>query len=333
MTIREAILSGTASAAEVHQGLGIRKAVADGLRAIDIFGAITELGVPLEFLKLDGLLGACVRVEDVTAGILVNSKPDLHMQRFTGGHELGHFVLEHEGTLDREIPLPGQTAGRDIREVEANAFATEFLMPKWLISAMAKRRNWWNRDKLTNPDVVYQLALRLAISYEATCWGLASQECIERATAENLSKVPPKTSKLRELGGTVLENPWADVWRLDPTDDGARIEAGADDLLILHLSERASAGYTWQTQMAVDHGFAIVGDSSELDRKVVGAEAQRRLVFRAPSSGLNVLVLEHRRAFEPKGKATGKFQIVVSTSGSRGAGPGAEQQRLQPSAG
>ncbi len=330
MTPREAILSGTAAASDVHQSLGIRARADDGLRAIDVFGTIDGLGLPLSFSELDGLLGACVRIEDVTAGILITTKRDLHMQRFTGAHELGHFVLEHEGSLDREIRYPGNTTGRDIREIEADAFAAEFLMPKWLISAVAKRRGWWSKQHLVTPEVVYQLALRLAISYEATCWGLASQKCIDRASAEKLAGVAPKESKLRVLGRR-LEDPRADVWHLTPGDDGAYVEAGPNDRIVLQLPERGAAGYLWQTDLAAGNGFVTIDDSSELNEKVIGAPSTRRLVLRVPPPGRHVLSLVHRRPFDASAKATNTFSIEISTNGSRGTEPDPKPRSLEPS--
>ena len=143
---RDAVLRGVSGAAEMHDAFRTREAYENGLRAIDVFDAITDLQIPLVFEALDELLGACVRVNSAAVGILVTTRRDLHMQRFTAAHELGHFVLGHEGSLDREVRMPGHTIGRDIQEVEADAFAAEFLMPKWLVKAAAQRRTWWGQD-------------------------------------------------------------------------------------------------------------------------------------------------------------------------------------------
>jgi Zn-dependent peptidase ImmA (M78 family) len=248
--VRDAILAGAGAASEFHDAFRVRDAVADGTRAIDVFEAIVDLAIPLQFAPLEGLLGACVRVNDAAVRILITSKRDLHLQRFTAAHELGHFLLQHEGSLDREVRMPGQTRGRDFREVEADAFAAEFLTPKWLMAAIAMRHGWWSVSQLSTPDIVYQLSLRLAVSYEATCWGLASQACIESRVAEKLIESPPKSSKLRALRGISLNNPWADVWCLDSKDDGALIDAGPNDLIVLTLDEQASAGYSWDTTSA-----------------------------------------------------------------------------------
>lgn len=53
-------------------------------------------------------------------------------QRFTFAHELGHMML-HPGHIyfrDRELSEPSFLGGRPYYEIEADAFAAEFLMPQ-----------------------------------------------------------------------------------------------------------------------------------------------------------------------------------------------------------
>lgn len=67
-------------------------------------------------------------------------------QRFTLAHELGHFVLGHGGGFrDNEISLSGHF---DYREVEANAFAAELLMPKIAVDHLIEKENIKNVDEL-----------------------------------------------------------------------------------------------------------------------------------------------------------------------------------------
>lgn len=321
--VRDCLLAGVAGASEAHGALRLREATSQGARAIDVFEVIARLDIPLRFAPLDKLLGACMRVDDVTVGILITTQRDLHLQRFTAAHELGHFVLQHEGSLDREaprVPVMGRTRGRDPAEVEADAFAAEFLMPKWLIGAVANRHGWWSASALSKPDVVYQLSLRLAVSYEATCWGLASQSCVPVNVAERLVETPPKASKQKVLSGTPLDDPWADVWSLDSGDNGAVLDAGPNDLLVLTLREQASAGYCWDTDRALDSGFVILSDDSDFDTRIVGGESSRRIVFRVPPSGVHELSLSHRRRFDSEASPTATFSASVSTIGSRREG-------------
>ncbi|WP_163868263.1 ImmA/IrrE family metallo-endopeptidase [Myxococcus eversor] len=317
---RDAILRGIGGAAEAHDSFNFREKHADGLSGIDVFGVIRDLGIPVAFQALDRLLGACVRVSSTEVGILVTTQRDLHMQRFTAAHELGHFVLEHEGSLDHEVRMPGHTSGRDPREVEADAFAAEFLMPKWLVKAAARRRQWWAEAPLQSPDVVYQLSLRLATSYEATCWGLASHEFIKRDVAKALAATKLKEVKKTALQGVPLDDSWADVWQLRSGDDGARIEAGPNDVFMVALDERASTGFRWEVREAIDAGFGLLDDRSTFDESVIGGPSLRRVVFRAPPPGTYELRLPLRRSFSrsaTSGGNTSTFRVSITTTGTR----------------
>jgi Zn-dependent peptidase ImmA (M78 family)/predicted secreted protein len=324
---RDAVLRGVSGAAEAHDAFRSREAHEDGLRAIDVFDAITDLQIPLVFEALDELLGACVRVSSAEVGILVTSRRDLHMQRFTAAHELGHFVLGHEGSLDREVRMPGHTSGRDIQEVEADAFAAEFLMPKWLVKAAAQRRAWWGQEALQDPEVVYQLSLRLAASYEATCWGLVSHSFISRDVAKALvgNGKRVKEIKARTLKGARLEDPWADVWLLGPGDDGAVLDAGPNDVFIFEADEKAAAGFRWDLA-AVNEALAVVDDTSTFDHGVVGGASRRRLVFQAKQQGECSVELSLRRSFARATSPRNVVHVSISTVGTR-------QPNVEPTSG
>jgi hypothetical protein len=73
----------------------------------------------------DGVAGACA------GGVLwVNGDQFAPRQRFTLAHEFGHSWIGHDGRLEVDSfeTLSGHT--RNPLEVQANAFAAEFLMPK-----------------------------------------------------------------------------------------------------------------------------------------------------------------------------------------------------------
>lgn len=68
--------------------------------------------------------------------VRVASRFTPRMQRFTAAHELGHAVLHpFGGGIHRDLPTEGSVNQRDRGEVEANRFASEFLMPANLLHA------------------------------------------------------------------------------------------------------------------------------------------------------------------------------------------------------
>lgn len=64
------------------------------------------------------------------------SEPEVR-QRFTIAHELGHFVLGHDGVL-RDPTKNFSATNYDPREVAANRFAAEVLMPQAAIEAAVR---------------------------------------------------------------------------------------------------------------------------------------------------------------------------------------------------
>jgi Zn-dependent peptidase ImmA (M78 family) len=66
----------------------------------------------------------------------------VNIRNFTAAHELGHIVLGHEGSgLHRDKPLDGsgKDGSRPTQEIEADKFATFFLMPEKLVKKAFKR--------------------------------------------------------------------------------------------------------------------------------------------------------------------------------------------------
>jgi Zn-dependent peptidase ImmA (M78 family) len=122
-------------------------------RLLDQHGIV---GPPVPVEKIAGALGLELRrapAEDDLSGFLyrdrhkktaavgVNSTHHANRQRFTIGHELGHYLLHDlEGIhVDRrfEVKLRNGKLGEatDDQEKEANLFAAELLMPERILKA------------------------------------------------------------------------------------------------------------------------------------------------------------------------------------------------------
>jgi Zn-dependent peptidase ImmA (M78 family) len=313
-TRRDVILSGTSRAAEVHEELGLRTSLRDGDRPVDVLATIRALGVVVLFRKLDSLLGAYVPGAD-TPGMLLTTQRNLHIQRFTAAHELGHHVLGHQAmSMDKDVGFVarGEQAGHEPQELEADAFASAFLLPDWLIVAHA-RRHRWGKQELTDPDTVYQLSLRLGASYAATCWALADH-IIDRGTAQRLASTPPKASKQRVIPGMQLERWHPDVWELSLHDRGVQLLGNPDDLLVLDLEEHVASGYTWDTGPVATAGLKIERDErQQANGDVMGASITRRLIVQGPAHGR--LRLEEKRTWDKRQSSLNSFELDLSLLG------------------
>lgn len=315
-TRRDAILKGVVRATELHKQLGIREALASGDRPIDVLGAVRDLDLFLLFRPLDGLLGAYFPNQSLP-GMLVTTKRDLHVQRFTAAHELGHHVLGHKAvSLDENIGFVGrgEIRGMSFDEVEADSFASEFLLPKWHIVAHIRRQGWNKRD-ITQPDVVYQLSLRLGASYAATCWALQGHSILDTDAVARLVKLPPLEAKKRAAPGVSPDDWRRDVWVLSERDRGMHVLGGPDDFIVLNLDEHVSGGYTWDASVLPELGLNIEQDERhDENTEAFGSPVRRRLVLKGPP-GSTRLKIEERRTWDSTHPTLNTFELDLALLG------------------
>lgn len=127
----------------------VREILAEHPEAINGNGAVNpsliaeRLGISIHFYALeDESLSGFMLVEGGKAIIGVNRKDGDRRQRYTIAHELGHYVL-HDRSLPFMDPSTARvqvmprdklsSQGTDPREIEANIFAAELLMPEDLV--------------------------------------------------------------------------------------------------------------------------------------------------------------------------------------------------------
>ena len=126
-----AVRQATLAAARLHRDLGSEAVLTRAGGNVDVFAVLAKLGVPMLLRPLSGLLGAFLR--DPMPGILITTERPLSVQRFTAAHELGHFRMKHQPSLDDETILRrspfGLRPGYDVQEVEADAFAVRLYDP------------------------------------------------------------------------------------------------------------------------------------------------------------------------------------------------------------
>ena len=310
-TRREELLRATTEAASILTRFPV------GTRtSFDILRAVADLEIPLLFRPLGGLWGATITVGD-DLGILVTTKLGLPVQRFTLAHELGHVLLGHETSFDVTVGFTGRLASgsRPIQELAADTFASELLAPRPLMLAAATAHRW-TRQTLLDPANVYQLALRLGVSYQAACWALAAHRVIPEPTARSLQDETVKDLKLALAPGSLIENPWSDVWKITNSDTDKVLEAGPDDIFAVHLQDNASAGYLWQL---IDTGTAVqILEERTTEVQSYGALASRALFLRFTSPGVHRLLFEHRRPWNKQ--ALAHIDIAIDNYGKETGG-------------
>lgn len=296
-----AVRAGALAAARLHNQLGIRAAVEDCGGSVDVFGAISELALPLLLRPLKGLLGAYLN--QPVPGVLVTTERQMSIQRFTAAHELGHFFMKHEPSLDdesilRRMPTSPEPGSR-FQEAEADAFAVAFMMPKWLILMQAARQGW-RVDDFRRPNVVYQASLRLGASYEATCRTLARYDLVSLSSMHALLETKPRELKVGLLGEYRPADYKGDVWLLSAKDAGTRIEGSRNDTFVLRLNEHSGGGYIWDFAQLAESGFTIVRDDREgIDPDGVGSPVVRRVTAAVEAADRGRMSIDERRPWQP----------------------------------
>lgn len=296
MTRREAILTGARAAVRLHQDSRTEDELRITRGPVDVFGSLLKNHAALLFRPLEGLLGVCL--PGPTPGVLISTKRPLPVQRFTGAHELGHIVMHHDASLDGDEIIEQATEFEDMREVQANAFASEFLIPSWLL-AIHGRAQGWNRDSLRDPAVVYQLSLRVGASYEATCFALSTYNFIDSRTLSALRAVARKTIKQTLLPDYAPEHWHRDIWLLTKRDEGAVLLGQPDDLFLFRLCEKSGAGYLWDIEELRKQGFLILRDKRNLDSGGrVGADVERTIAAQSSESKVGKISLTQKRPWQ-----------------------------------
>ena len=296
-----AVRAGAMAAGRLHRQLNTREVIEQQGGSVDVFSAIHAVDLPLLLRPLKGLLGAYL--SEPAHGVLVTTERPMSIQRFTAAHELGHFSMQHQPSLDdesilRRMPNSPEPGGL-FQETEADAFAIAFMMPKWLILSHSARQDW-QVDDFRRPNVVYQLSLRLGASYEATCRTLLRYNLISQSTMTDLLRTQPRALKVDLLKDYRPSNYRGDVWLLTERDAGTRIDGSRNDLFVLRLKEHSGGGYLWDFDQLIASGFAIVRDDREaVDPEGIGGPVVRRVPAAIEAAQRGRMSIEERRPWQP----------------------------------
>lgn len=299
-----AVLEGVRAAQREHQRLGTQLT-----SWVEIFDVIEDARIWLFFQRLGNLYGAYKRYGD-TCGIVINSQHPLTLQRYTAAHEYGHHVLGHSASADEEERI--ERWPRDPREVAAQAFAGEFLMPLQLVNYTLRTMGLSGKYLPLAALQVYQLALDLGVSYRAAVTQLVGQHKLTKAAGQHLQAESPLALKTRLVGARPTDS-WADVWLLDESQEGRRFSPRLRDEIHVMLAETPSTGYIWQLVDAAPAVLALVDDHFETDDdRAIGASGMRHVAFRVAHAGASRIRLEKRRPWQHNGETSATFEATLS---------------------
>jgi len=248
---RESSLRIARLASEVLKAAAVEKRSQDGYTRVDPVAIAETQGISVMLQPMDRLLGAFLAEDDV--GILLNSQRPSGMVHMTCAHELGHYFLEHGTTLDDQLDYD---TGAGDKELEADQFAYSLMVPQWLFTTVMKGQGW-GLPSLQDAGIVYQLSLRMGVSYAAMVWSLARMKRIPHAQASMLAKMQlAQIKQSLSPPGTKLSR-FQDVWLLRPRDKDFILEPRTHDLLMIDLPAHTGSGYLWSFSEAQGEGYAL----------------------------------------------------------------------------
>jgi Zn-dependent peptidase ImmA (M78 family) len=139
--------------------------------------------VPVAVLPLPGGIAGAYGVKMGEPYIFVNSDDWPTRQRFTLAHEFGHHELNHRGSLDLEKDLGSFSSSRPPREVQANWFAAEFLLPLDALQRWMESRAFPEEDSL---ETVVRLSCSFGISPRVALYRLNKGRFLTHAAKSSL---------------------------------------------------------------------------------------------------------------------------------------------------
>lgn len=164
---REIRISATRPARAAHELLTLHDTQEP---PIDVDRIAGRCGVRIIKRRLDDALSGLLLILDEGAVIGVNNAQHEYRQRFTIGHELGHYVLDHHDRFHIDLGpnvQHGDPPGYDWQsERAANQFAANLLMPSGLVHAA-------HTTNISTPQLAHRFEVsELAMGYRLIELGL-----------------------------------------------------------------------------------------------------------------------------------------------------------------
>lgn len=131
----------------------------DPVIALKFIGYDCDLNETLgQFYRNGKLIEVAGTIDKSSAKVRISGQFENNIRNFTAAHELGHALLHQTSGLHRDRPLDGATISRDPVELEADKFATFFLMPRKLVKTTFEK--FFLTDKFfLNEETAFALGL------------------------------------------------------------------------------------------------------------------------------------------------------------------------------
>jgi Zn-dependent peptidase ImmA (M78 family) len=218
---------GAKRARQAREALGCTRdgPLPDLLDVLERDGAVHAVVLELT----EGVAGAYIARPELPL-LFVNGAQAITRQRFTLAHEFGHHRMGHSTVIDEQAMIGG--VQRDPKEVAANAFAAEFLMPRdatraWAADHVCAQVTLEHVVVFANEFGVSAQAARYAFFTAGVCTDQARCDQLDAEIADEFH-----TELAAYLGLEPLEDRLADAVRHLPRIPPALEQSALGDLLI-----------------------------------------------------------------------------------------------------
>jgi hypothetical protein len=217
---------------------------------------------------------------------------------------------------------------KPLKSAAESETASHRLIPRWLLVKHMQRQQWLASD-LSNPDIAYQLSLRLGASYVATCHALQQNKVFGAEICNRLLAVKRREIKKR-LAAPYEPADWRrDVWVITERDDGILLEGSKADLVVVKVHEHSGSGYLWGLDDLEKVGLAVVKDSraADPDEDDVGSMVLRTVISEAIDGAFRRVSLREVRPWQKRGEALHSVNLELDLSGPEKSGLYKAQRR------
>ena len=248
---------------------------------VNVLDAISQIGVSVILRPLKNVIGTLLQLDQNT-GLMLSILQSTNELRFATASALSRLLIRHK----KEEPINIKAwyplvAENDLRKIDSSAFDTvlDLLLPNFLLVELQKKQKWADND-MFNPFNIYQASLRLGASYQATVKAYERLGCFTNSESCKLLKVKLLDIKKELLEDVLCDNlDNIDVWVLSENEEGTKILANPNDLIVLRLRQKGSAGYRWDLDAFEKAGFSILKDTTNIvDFEKVGSPSLRTVI-------------------------------------------------------
>ncbi|MGP6422121.1 helix-turn-helix domain-containing protein [Pseudomonas putida] len=156
----------------------------------DIYSDFREIGVHIFRRKLSNKDISGLYIQDPVAGncVLINFNEDIYRQRFSVAHEVAHTIFDSkEKVMVTYEASSTKYSAKDLIEIRANSFASNFLMPPSMLRSVSD----WNQSSIVH------WAQQFRVSPSALSKALKDEGLITPQQAEVLRAARiPKSEKI-----------------------------------------------------------------------------------------------------------------------------------------